>query len=127
MTALKPFFVYLRAKKKAGQKDHVFWETRASKNRVTRDAANAMEDAGLSEEDFFSPAVTNFHVVDDLPPEGVLDSSWCERYQLASDKMNWEKTLAPKVQPLLNPLHQQRLILSLKLKPRWTALLPWKI
>lgn len=91
MTALKPFFVYLRAKKKAGQKDHVFWETRASENRVIRDAANAMEDAGLSEEDFFSPAVTNFHVVDDLPPEGVLDSAWCERYQLASDKMNWEK------------------------------------
>ena len=53
MTALKPFFVYLRAKKKAGQKDHVFWETRASENRVIRDAANAMEDAGLSEEDFF--------------------------------------------------------------------------
>ncbi|MDF7787797.1 PD-(D/E)XK nuclease-like domain-containing protein [Pantoea stewartii] len=91
MSELKPFFVYLRAKKKAGQKDHVFWETRASENRVIRDAANAMEDAGLSEEDFFSPAVTNFHVVDDLPPEGVLDSVWCERYQLASDKMNWEK------------------------------------
>lgn len=91
MSELKPFFVYLRAKKKAGQKDHVFWETRASENRVIRDAVNAMEDAGLSEEDFFSPAVTNFHVVDDLPTEGELDSAWCERYQLASDKMNWEK------------------------------------
>ncbi|MGP2486953.1 RecE family exodeoxyribonuclease [Pantoea ananatis] len=91
MSELKPFFVYLRAKKKAGQKDHVFWETRANENRVIRDAVNAMEDAGLSEEDFFSPATTNFHVVDDLPPEGVLDSAWCERYQLAGDKMNWEK------------------------------------
>ncbi len=54
MSELKPFFVYLRAKKKAGQKDHVFWETRANENRVIRDAVNAMEDAGLSEEDFFS-------------------------------------------------------------------------
>ncbi|PQK99612.1 hypothetical protein CG435_10945 [Pantoea ananatis] len=112
MTALKPFFVYLRAKKKAGQKDHVFWETRASENRVIRDAANAMEDAGLSEEDFFSPAVTNFHVVDDLPPEGVLDSDWCERYQLASDKMNWEKipgvegstTVEPAAPATLDPV-----------------------
>lgn len=112
MSELKPFFVYLRAKKKAGQKDHVFWETRANENRVIRDAVNAMEDVGLSEEDFFSPAATNFHVVDDLPPEGVLDSAWCERYQLASDKMNWEKipgvegstTAEPDAPATVNPV-----------------------
>ncbi|WP_313686044.1 RecE family exodeoxyribonuclease, partial [Pantoea sp.] len=90
MSELKPFFIYFRAKKKSGQKDLVFWETRATENRVIRDAVNAMEDAGLSEDDFFSPVATNFHVVDELPPEGEIDVAWCERYQLGDDKMTWE-------------------------------------
>nr|WP_310616962.1 RecE family exodeoxyribonuclease [Pantoea cypripedii] len=90
MSELKPFFIYFRAKKKSGQKDLVFWETRATENRVIRDAVNAMEDADLSEDDFFSPVVTNFHVVDELPPEGEIDTAWCELYQLGDDKMTWE-------------------------------------
>lgn len=90
MADIKPYFIYFRAKKKSGQKDLVFWESRANENRVIRDAANEMEDAGISDEDFFSPVVTNFHVVDDLPAEGVIDATWCDRYQLGEDKMTWE-------------------------------------
>lgn len=90
MSANQPYFIYFRAKKKSGLKDLVFWETRANENRVIRDAANEMEDAGISDEDYFSPIVTNLHVVDDLPEEGKINDTWCERYQLGDDKLTWE-------------------------------------
>ncbi|QLY54455.1 exodeoxyribonuclease VIII family protein [Citrobacter freundii] len=37
-----------------------------------------------------SPVATNFPVVDDLPPEGDIDFTWCERYQLGKDNLTWE-------------------------------------
>src|SRR5215475_5226189 len=89
MSQLKTYFIHIPAKKKSGQKDHVFWASRPTEGRAIRDAINAMEDAGLDEGDFFSPRATNFHVVDDLPGEGVIDNTWCERYQLGDDKLTW--------------------------------------
>lgn len=91
MNASKPWFIYLKAKKKSGQKDLVFWESKKSENRVLRDAENELEDAGLKNEDFFSPVTTDFPVVDDVPEEGVLDGSWCDYWQLADDKVTWQK------------------------------------
>ncbi|RHE52005.1 exodeoxyribonuclease, partial [Klebsiella pneumoniae] len=43
------------------------------------------------------PIRTDFPVFNDLPAEGVLDYSWCERYQLGDDGRTW--TLKPGQAP----------------------------
>ncbi|EML9624832.1 PD-(D/E)XK nuclease-like domain-containing protein, partial [Klebsiella pneumoniae] len=39
--------------------------------------------------DYQKPIRTDFPVFNDLPAEGVLDYSWCERYQLGDDGRTW--------------------------------------
>ncbi|HDH1296119.1 TPA: 3'-5' exoribonuclease, partial [Klebsiella quasipneumoniae subsp. similipneumoniae] len=39
---------------------------------------------------------TNWLIVDDLPEEGVLDDTWCDRYELGGeDGLTWQKIVAP--------------------------------
>ncbi|EFC7352829.1 exodeoxyribonuclease VIII [Escherichia coli] len=40
-----------------------------------------MDDAGYDEDDFKKPVRVNFPVVNDLPPEGVFDTEFCNRYE----------------------------------------------
>ncbi|EGA1656103.1 exodeoxyribonuclease VIII [Shigella flexneri] len=40
-----------------------------------------MDDAGYDEDDFKKPVRVNLPVVDDLPPEGVFDTEFCNRYE----------------------------------------------
>ncbi|HBX3096400.1 TPA: exodeoxyribonuclease, partial [Klebsiella pneumoniae] len=51
-----------------------------------------LEDAGIETgrgKDYQKPIRTDFPVFNDLPAEGVLDYSWCERYQLGDDGRTW--------------------------------------
>ncbi|MCI3091866.1 3'-5' exoribonuclease, partial [Escherichia coli] len=41
----------------------------------------AMDDAGFDEEDFKKPVRVNLPIVNDLPPEGVFDTEFCNRYE----------------------------------------------
>ncbi|HBX3176857.1 TPA: exodeoxyribonuclease, partial [Klebsiella pneumoniae] len=51
-----------------------------------------LEDAGIETgrgKDYQKPIRTDFPVFNDLPAEGVLDYSWCQRYQLGDDGRTW--------------------------------------
>ncbi len=47
--------------------------------------------SGRQLKNYFKAVATNFPVVDDLPPEGKIDFTWCERYQLGKDNLTWER------------------------------------
>ncbi|EOA4809906.1 3'-5' exoribonuclease, partial [Escherichia coli] len=58
-----------------------FWaDARKLSVAVSRCIA-AMDDAGYDEDDFKKPVRVNFPVVNDLPPEGVFDTEFCNRYE----------------------------------------------
>ncbi|CAB5540591.1 Exodeoxyribonuclease 8 [Citrobacter werkmanii] len=91
MSELTPYFVHHRAKKQSGEPSAVFWESAKTENRALRDADNALEDAGKDPASYFKPLVTNFPVVNELPPEGEISFTFCNFYQLGDDGMTWSQ------------------------------------
>lgn len=90
MSGLLPYFVNLRAKVKSGLKDVVFWVSAKSDARALREMENALEDADIKRSAFFKDAViTGLPVYNDLPREGELDFTWCERYAFSDDTGTW--------------------------------------
>ncbi|EJG7677669.1 hypothetical protein NAK90_001087 [Salmonella enterica] len=90
MSGLLPYFVNLRAKVKSGLKDVVFWISAKSDARALREMENALEDADIKRSAFFKDAViTGLPVYNDLPQEGELDFTWCERYAFSDDTGAW--------------------------------------
>ncbi|ELP8850895.1 exodeoxyribonuclease VIII [Escherichia coli] len=70
-----------KVRKRLGIKGGFFWaDTRKLSVAVSRCIA-AMDDAGYDEDDFKKPVRVNFPVVNDLPPEGVFDTEFCNRYE----------------------------------------------
>ncbi|XTZ40029.1 RecE family exodeoxyribonuclease [Salmonella enterica] len=85
----KPIFLIRKAKKSSGQPDAVL------RSDCDFETACATLDyqiikSGRKLKDYFKAVATRFPVVDDLPPEGEVDFTWCERYQLSEDNMTWE-------------------------------------
>ncbi|EEW0764552.1 exodeoxyribonuclease VIII [Escherichia albertii] len=69
------------ARKRLGIKGGFFWtEAKKLSVAVSRCIA-AMDDAGYDEDDFKKPVRVNLPVVDDLPPEGIFDTEFCNRYE----------------------------------------------
>lgn len=91
MSEAKPYFINLKAKKQSGEPHAVFWETAKTESRALRDAENALEDAEKDPANYFKAVVTNFPVVNELPPEGKISFTFCDFYQLASDGMTWQQ------------------------------------
>ncbi|EMG7384310.1 hypothetical protein V5K95_001626 [Salmonella enterica] len=90
MSGLLPYFVNLRAKVKSGLTDVVFWKSAKSDARALREMENALEDADIKRSAFFKDAViTGLPVYNDLPQEGELDFTWCERYAFSDDTGTW--------------------------------------
>ncbi|EKF5024006.1 hypothetical protein OZO98_001790 [Salmonella enterica] len=90
MDKLLPYFVNLRAKVKSGLTDVVFWKSAKSDARALREMENALEDADIKRSAFFKDAViTGLPVYNDLPQEGELDFTWCERYAFSDDTGTW--------------------------------------
>ncbi|EGL4350835.1 hypothetical protein IQ454_004933 [Salmonella enterica] len=90
MSGLLPYFVNLRAKVKSGLKDVVFWISAKSDARALREMENALEDADIKRSAFFKDAIiTGLPVYNDLPQEGELDFTWCERYEFSDDTGTW--------------------------------------
>ncbi|ECJ3622059.1 hypothetical protein PY32_28630, partial [Salmonella enterica subsp. enterica serovar Newport] len=80
----------MRAKVKSGLKDVVFWISAKSDARALREMENALEDADIKRSAFFKDAViTGLPVYNDLPQEGELDFTWCERYEFSDDTGAW--------------------------------------
>ncbi|EEQ5227598.1 TPA: exodeoxyribonuclease VIII [Escherichia coli O146] len=70
-----------KVRKRLDIKGGFFWtEARKLSVAVSRCIA-AMDDAGYDEDDFKKPVRVNFPVVNDLPPEGVFDTEFCNRYE----------------------------------------------
>lgn len=70
-----------KVRKRLGIKGGFFWaDARKLSVAVSRCIA-AMDDAGYDEDDFKKPVRVNFPVVNDLTPEGVFDTEFCNRYE----------------------------------------------
>ncbi|HED4044112.1 TPA: PD-(D/E)XK nuclease-like domain-containing protein [Klebsiella variicola subsp. variicola] len=86
------YFYLIKATQKSGKADAVIWRTNKSEARALLQLDVDMEDAGIETgrgKDYQKPIRTDFPVFNDLPAEGVLDYSWCKRYQLADDGRTW--------------------------------------
>ena len=86
------FFNVVKATQKSGKQDAVVWFTAKTEARANLQLDVALEDAGIEMgrgKDYAKPIRTDFPVVDDLPEEGEVDFTWCERYELAEDQRTW--------------------------------------
>ena len=86
------FFHLLKASQKSGKKDAVIWFTTKSAARANLQLDVALEDADIETgrgKDYAKPIRTDFPVVNDLPEEGVVDFTWCDRYTLGDDGRTW--------------------------------------
>ncbi|MEH5222564.1 PD-(D/E)XK nuclease-like domain-containing protein [Klebsiella variicola] len=95
------YFYLIKATQKSGKADAVIWRTNKSEARALLQLDVDLEDAGIETgrgKDYQKPIRTDFPVFNDLPAEGVLDYSWCERYQLGDDGRTW--TLKPGQAPV---------------------------
>ncbi|HBY0089794.1 TPA: exodeoxyribonuclease [Klebsiella pneumoniae] len=95
------YFYLIKATQKSGKADAVIWRTNKSEARALLQLDVDLEDAGIQTgrgKDYQKPIRTDFPVFNDLPAEGVLDYSWCERYQLGDDGRTW--TLKPGQAPV---------------------------
>ncbi|EAA9291425.1 hypothetical protein A2I22_18470 [Salmonella enterica] len=69
------------ARKRLGIKAGFFWATAKKLSVAVSRCIAAMDDKGYDEDDFKKPVRVNFPVVNDLPPEGVFDTEFCNRYE----------------------------------------------
>lgn len=87
------FFNVVKATQKSGKQDAVIWFTAKSVARANLQLDVALEEAGIEEtgrgKDYAKPIRTDFPVYDDLPEEGAVDYTWCERYELQNDDRTW--------------------------------------
>lgn len=92
-------YAYLiKAKAKAADAKNLFcWFSAKSDSRAEREILNILEDSGIEVgrgADHQLPIRTNWFVVDDLPEEGKLDDTWCDRYKLGEDGASWKKIVS---------------------------------
>ena len=101
------FFHVVKATQKSGKKDAVIWFSAKSEARANLQLDVELEDADIETgrgKDYAKPVRTDMPVVDDLPEEGVVDFTWCERYELAEDQRTWQ--LKPGAAPQ-DTFHQE--------------------
>ncbi|EIZ1081845.1 PD-(D/E)XK nuclease-like domain-containing protein [Klebsiella oxytoca] len=94
------YFYLIKATQKSGKADAIIWRSAKSEARAQLQLDVDLEDAEIETgrgKDYLKPIRTDFPVFNDLPAEGVLDYSWCERYQLADDGRTW--ALKPGQEP----------------------------
>lgn len=99
-------YAYLiKVKAKATEAKSFFcWRSAKSDSRADREILNTLEDNEIAvgrTADHQLPIRTNFPVFDDLPEEGVLDDTWCDRYQL-DDNNCWQKIVVEATPPAVS-------------------------
>ena len=85
-TDKEEFTLYCEAKndkvrKRLGIKGGFYWTTAKKLSVAISRCITAMDDNDYDEDDFKKPVRVNLPVVDDLPPEGVFDTEFCNRYE----------------------------------------------
>ncbi|EMS0079017.1 3'-5' exoribonuclease [Escherichia coli] len=70
-----------KVRKRLGIKGGFYWRTAKKLSVAISRGVVAMDDAGFDEEDFKKPVRVHLPVVNDLPPEGVFDIEFCNRYE----------------------------------------------
>ncbi|EER0087020.1 exonuclease [Escherichia coli] len=70
-----------KVRKRLGIKGGFYWCTAKKLSVAISRGVVAMDDAGFDEEDFKKPVRVNLPIVNDLPPEGVFDTEFCNRYE----------------------------------------------
>ncbi|EES3411380.1 exodeoxyribonuclease VIII [Escherichia coli] len=98
----KPLFLLRKAKKSSGEPDVVLWASDDFESTCAT-LGYLIVKSGKKLSNYFKAIATNFPVVNDLPPEGEIDFTWSERYQLSKDSMTWE--LKPGAAP--DDVHHQ--------------------
>ena len=87
------FFELIKASQKSGKPSGVFWFSAKTEARGKLQAQVILEDAGIETgrgKDYQNPVRTDFPVYNDLPEEGVIDFTWCDRYELQEDGRTWK-------------------------------------
>ncbi|MDE9585000.1 RecE family exodeoxyribonuclease [Citrobacter braakii] len=93
------FFNVVKATQKSGKPDAFVWFTAKTEARANLMLDVALEDAGIETgrgKEYAKPIRTDFPVVDDLPEEGEVDFTWCDRYELQDDGRTWLPKAAVK-------------------------------
>ncbi|AOM53816.1 3'-5' exoribonuclease [Escherichia coli] len=85
-TDKEEFALYCEAKndkvrKRLGIKGGFYWTTAKKLSVAISRCVVAMDEAGYDADDFKKPVRVHFPVVNDLPPEGVFDTEFCNRYE----------------------------------------------
>ncbi|MEB6761717.1 3'-5' exoribonuclease [Escherichia coli] len=85
-TDKEEFALYCEAKndkvrKRLGIKGGFYWTTAKKLSVAISRCITAMDDNDYDEDNFKKPVRVNLPVVDDLPPEGVFDTEFCNRYE----------------------------------------------
>lgn len=85
-TDKEEFALYCEAKndkvrKRLGIKGGFYWTTAKKLSVAISRCITAMDDNDYDEDDFKKPVRVNLPVVDDLPPEGVFNTEFCNRYE----------------------------------------------
>ncbi len=70
-----------KVRKRLGIKGGFYWRTAKKLSVAISRGVVAMDDAEFDEEDFKKPVRVHLPVVNDLPPEGVFDTEFCNRYE----------------------------------------------
>ncbi|EOD1894800.1 TPA: 3'-5' exoribonuclease [Escherichia coli] len=85
-TDKEEFALYCEAKndkvrKRLGIKGGFYWSTEKKLSVAISRCVVAMDEAGYDADDFKKPVRVHLPVVNDLPPEGVFDTEFCNRYE----------------------------------------------
>ncbi|WP_392440021.1 RecE family exodeoxyribonuclease [Edwardsiella piscicida] len=94
------FFYVAKATQKSGKPDAVVWFTAKTEARANLQLDVYLEDAEIETgrgQDYNKPIRTDFPVYNDLPEEGEVDLTWCERYLLQEDGRTW--SMKPSTKP----------------------------
>ncbi|EKK2771047.1 exodeoxyribonuclease VIII, partial [Escherichia coli] len=70
-----------KVRKRLGIKGGFYWAEAKKLSIAISRGAVAIDDAGYDEDDFKKPVRVHLPVVNDLPPEGVFDTEFCNRYE----------------------------------------------
>ncbi|EFH6438192.1 TPA: exonuclease [Escherichia coli] len=87
-----------KVRKRLGIKGGFYWRTAKKLSIAISRGVVAMDDAGFDEEDFKKPVRVHLPVVNDLPPEGVFDTEFCNRYEKGGENGITMVLIAPSVQ-----------------------------
>ncbi|EIU7229327.1 3'-5' exoribonuclease [Escherichia coli] len=86
-----------KVRKRLGIKGGFYWRTAKKLSVAISRGVAAMDDAGFDEEDFKKTIRVHLPVVNDLPPEGVFDTEFCNRYEKGGEDGITMILIAPSV------------------------------